>query len=118
MGSRPGTLLVLLVFCLFMGVTAIAMGLGAAIPSINHVARPLVCPNGTMEVEGQVYRPYPGKTVVSQTWYCADSQSSARTKIGMFPMVLYSGTVYGLALFGLLFLLITLRRGSNGRNGA
>ncbi len=109
MGSKSGTVLVVtLIFCVFMGVTAISMGLGTAFPSINRIASPLVCPAGSMEVEEHLYKPYPGKNVYTTTWYCVESDS--KTKLGMFPMVLYAGSVYGLGLFAVLLLIGFTRR--------
>lgn len=109
MGSKSGSILIVtLVFCLFMGVTAISMGLGTAFPAINQVAAPLVCPDGTMEMERQLYKPYPGKNVYTSTWFCVEP--AGKTRLGMFPMVLYAGSVYGLGLFFLLLLIGFARR--------
>jgi hypothetical protein len=89
---------------IFMGVTAISIGFGAMFPSMNRVAAPFVCPRGEMELETQTYRPYPGKTVTTLTWYCADAESGERTELGIFPMSLYAGVFYGLVLFAVIVL--------------
>jgi hypothetical protein len=106
---KPGVFIVGLLFSIFMGITAIAMGIGGVYPPINHIARPLVCPNGTITAEFQSYNPYPGKMVRTVTNYCVDDQTQSRTKLGMFPMVLYSGSIYGLILF-VPFLGLTMLR--------
>jgi hypothetical protein len=87
--------------CLFTGIIIISIGLGAAIPQIDLVARPFVCPNGEMKYEQQVYRPTPVETVTTTTWYCVEESTGVRRELGIFPMSLYSGTVYGLLLFPL-----------------
>jgi len=112
MKSRSA-IIVLLIFCLFMGITAVSVGLGAAFPGLNQVAAPVVCPSGTMEYDRQLYKPYPGKTVVSGTWYCTTAGS--REKVSMFLIGLIAGTLYGLGMFLVLFVLILLKgkRGSN-----
>ena len=93
-------------WCWFMGVTAISIGFGALFPSMNLVAKPFVCPNGTMDLTKQVYRPYPGNTITTLTWYCVDENSGAKRELGIFPMSLYAGTIYGWLLFGLVFVVM------------
>ncbi|MBX7059017.1 MAG: hypothetical protein K1X75_13205 [Leptospirales bacterium] len=106
---KTGPFIVAVVFCWFMGVTAISVGLGAAFPAINQVARPFVCPDGTMQQESRVFRPYPGKTVTSQTWYCIGEGGQSKSQLSMFPIAIISGSIYGGILFCLLFIL-KLRR--------
>ncbi len=89
---------------IFMGITAISIGFGAVFPSMNRVAGPFVCPHGKMELETQVYRPFPGKTITTLTWYCADHETGERTKLGIFPMSFYTGALYGLLLFAMIVL--------------
>jgi hypothetical protein len=103
-------MLVALIFCLFMGVTAIAMGLGAAFPALNRIAQPFVCPDGDMTSVGRRYNPYPGRTVITRSWYCVDARTHARTRLDMFPLALYAGSIYGLGLFVPLAVVIVLRR--------
>jgi hypothetical protein len=86
------------VWSIFMGITAISIGFGALFPSMNRITKPLVCPRGEMELETQVYRPYPGSTITTLTWYCVD-QEGVKTELGLFPMSLYAGVFYGLLLF-------------------
>jgi len=101
------------VFCLFMGVTAISLGVGAAYPPINRIAAPLVCSGGEMTYKQKVTNPLPGTTYVSASWKCVD-RSGRTTPIGTFPLCLYAGTFYGLLLFVLvapIWFLARLRRG-------
>ena len=104
MKLKTGTLIWTFVWCWFMGITAISIGFGAIFPSMNLVAKPFVCPGGRMELEKQVYNPYPGNTITTLTWYCVEGTSGAKTELGIFPMALYSGTIYGWLLFGAVFI--------------
>src|SRR2546426_709923 len=107
MNLKPSVLFWIFVWCLFMGVTAISIGFGALFPSMNLISKPFVCPGGTMDVVEQVYKPYPGKTITTITWYCVDGKTGAKTELSLFPMSLYAGVIYGLLLF---FVLIALSR--------
>ncbi len=102
MKLKTGTLLVMLLWCWFMGITAISIGFGALFPSMNRIAKPFVCPGGTMDLDKQVYNPYPGSTITTITWYCVNEASGTKTELGVFPMSLYAGTFYGLLLFGVI----------------
>ncbi len=100
---------------LFMGVTAISIGFGALFPSMNLISKPFVCPNGKMEHVDQVYNPYPGTTITTITWYCVDARGG-KTELGVFPMNLYSGIIYGLLLFFaiLIGMVILTKRSASG----
>jgi hypothetical protein len=106
------------IWCWFMGITAISIGFGAVFPSMNRIAKPFICPGGRMELETQTYRPYPGNTITTLTWYCVDESTGAKTELGIFPMSLYAGTIYGWLLFGLIALgmLVNARRGGKTIN--
>lgn len=108
MQVKTSTLLLILVWCLFMGVTAISIGFGAIFPSMNRIAKPFVCPRGEMEVETQTYNPSPGTTVTTLTWYCV-AASGAKKELGIFPMALYAGLIYGFLLFIVVFLFMFIR---------
>lgn len=99
MKLKTSTIIWTLIWCLFMGVTAISIGFGALFPSMNLISKPFVCPNGDMSVDTQVYNPYPGKTITTLTWYCTDSLNGGKTELGIFPMSLYAGLIYGFGLF-------------------
>ena len=102
MKLKTSTLLLTFIWCWFMGITAISIGFGALFPSMNLVAKPFVCPNGQMDLNKEVYNPYPGSTITTITWYCIDEASGTKEELGIFPMSLYSGTIYGWIFFALV----------------
>ena len=104
MKLKGSTILWTFIFCIFMGITVVSIGIGAAIPSINLIARPFVCPGGQMQNTSQVYTPSPIETVTTITWYCVDEKTGTQTELGIFPMVLYAGVIYGLLLFLLVLI--------------
>jgi len=108
MKLEASAILMAFVWCIFMGITVGSIGLGAAFPSVNLVAKPFVCPNGKMELSTQRYQPTPVETVTTITWYCVDPKTGDRTELGIFPMSLYAGTIYGLLLF-VIFMLVSAR---------
>ncbi len=55
MSLKAGTLVVILIWFLFMGVTAISIGFGAAFPPLNLIAKPFVYPAGKMDLSEQTY---------------------------------------------------------------
>lgn len=92
-----------------MGVTAVSIGLGAIYPPLNVVAKPFVCPNGSMSFEQSTSNPLPGTTYTFTGWYC--DRSGDKTELDIFPMSLYSGVIYGLVLYALgLSVWLFLRR--------
>ena len=102
---------VALIFCLFMGVTAISFGGGAIYPPLNNVAQPFVCPGGKLAYQTNVSQ-RKRKTYVETAWTCVET-SGAKKPVDTLSVALYAGSIYGLALFGPLALLIMLgsRRG-------
>jgi hypothetical protein len=62
-----------------------------------------------MEVETQTYRPSPGTTITTLTWYCVDAVSGDKKELGIFPMALYAGLIYGFILFIVIFLFMFIR---------
>ena len=101
-----------LVCCLFVGVIIISVGLGSVFPAIDRVARPFVCPNGEMKYVQRVYRPTPVETITTTSWFCVDERTGAETELGVFPLSMASGAVYGLVLFvaALIFMAVSHRR--------
>jgi len=93
-----------LIWSLFMGVTAISIGFGAAFPALNQLAQPVVCPNGTMRVDEQTYRPSPGTTVTTMDWMCVDKKTGEAQPINEMSMFLFNGLIYGFVLFGVIVL--------------
>jgi hypothetical protein len=65
--------------------------------------------NGKMDLTEQTYNPYPGNTTTTITWYCIDETSGLKTELGNFPMSLYAGAIYGLLLFGVIFVGMVLK---------
>lgn len=106
-------LIVVLVFCLFMGVTAISMGVGAAYPPINRVAQPFVCPGGEMVSQQSVQHPLPGRTYLTASWTCVEPSGASRP----IPYVsLVAGPIHGLGCFVCVAPLVLL--GAFRRRGA
>ena len=93
----------LFIWCLFMGVTAISIGFGAVFPSVNRIAKPFVCPRGEMQLATQEYNPSPVETVTTLTWYCVDNTTGEKVELGLFPMSLYAGLIYGFLLFLVIY---------------
>lgn len=104
MNLKTSTIIWTFIWCLFMGITAISIGLGALFPPMNYVAKPFVCPGGQMQVVSREYHPSPIETVTTLTWYCADAKTGSKTELGIFPMSLYAGAIYGLLLFAVVLL--------------
>jgi hypothetical protein len=96
--SIPGLIIGFLA-SIFMGVVAISIGLGAAFPSINQIAKPFVCPDGELSFDRNVSNPMPGESYATIAWYCDDQV------LDYFSVVGSAGVLYGLACFP-LFLLI------------
>jgi hypothetical protein len=109
MNLKLGTVFWTFVWCIFMGITVGSIGIGAVFPSANIIAKPFVCPAGQMQVLTQDYHPSPVETVTTLTWYCVDESTGSKTEIGLFPMSLYAGAIYGLLLFLIVLLVMVLQ---------
>jgi hypothetical protein len=101
------TIIWLLVFIwfIFMGITAVSYGLGALYLPLNRIAQPFVCPHGQVSVEGNTANPIPGTTITQAHWYCVDRRSGAETKMVDTPIHLYAGAIYGLLMFAAALLI-------------
>jgi hypothetical protein len=99
MKINTGTIIWTFVWCVFMGITVGSIGIGAIFPSANLIAKPFVCPGGDMQLVTQDYHPSPVESVTTLTWYCVDGKTGVKTELGIFPMSLYAGTIYGLLFF-------------------
>ena len=97
--TRPMIWLLVFIWFIFMGITAVSYGLGALYPPLNKIAQPFVCPNGQMSVEENTSNPMPGTTITQIYWYCVDNKSGAITKMVDTPIHLYAGAFYGLLMF-------------------
>jgi hypothetical protein len=97
--TRTTIWLLVLIWFIFMGVTAVSYGLGALYPPLNKIAQPFVCPNGQLSVAVNASNPIPGTTITQAYWYCVDSQSGAKAKTVDTAVHLYAGAFYGLVMF-------------------
>lgn len=86
-------------FSIFMGVTAISIGIGALYPPLNYIAKPLACPNGQLTFVQDVSNPMPGTTYTTAGWTCTDTQTGAQTPLDAIRMSVYAGPIYGLLFF-------------------
>ncbi len=121
MQLKLSTLIWTLLWSLFMGVTAISIGVGAIFPPLNYIAAPLVCPGGQMSVNSTVYNPYPGTTVTTEDWICTNTRTGAQTSLSIFRIAWVAGLLYGFVLFVVILLgmwLIPIFRNSRSRAGA
>ncbi len=102
--NKPTGIILLLIWCLFMGVTAISIGFGAAFPALNQIAGPFVCSNGEMRVDSQTYRPSPGTTVTTLDWQCVDKKTGEAQPVNEMSMFLINGLIYGVILFAIVMI--------------
>jgi hypothetical protein len=115
---KPSTVIWTFIWCIFMGVTVGSIGIGAAFPSANFIAGPFVCPGGQMQSSTQGYTVSPVETVTTVTMVCVDGKTGVKTELGLFPMVLYSGVIYGLLLFLIVLLgMVILNRNKTQFSG-
>ena len=106
MKLKRSTMIWIFIWCIFIGVFLGGSALGALYPPVNYVAQPFVCPGGHMDWSSETINVSPVETVYSRSLYCVDGTTGARTELGPFPLILYSGTFYGLLLFLIVFLVI------------
>ena len=102
--NKPTGIILLLIWCLFMGVTAISIGFGAAFPALNRISAPFVCPNGDMRVDSTTYNPSPGTTVTTLDWQCVDRRTGEAQPVNEMSMFLFNGLIYGTLLFAIIML--------------
>ena len=93
--------------CWFFGITLIAIAGGSIYPPINQVSKPFVCPTGDLAFKMMEYRPSPGTTVTTTTWVCTNPRGEPQV-IGVFPMTIPSGIIYGtlVAIVVMIFLMV------------
>jgi hypothetical protein len=116
MRLKTSAMIWIFIWCLFMGITVGSIGIGAIYPPANLIAKPFVCPGGKMDVVEQVYRPYPGTTITTITWYCTDEKTGVKKELSIWPMSLAAGTIYGLLLFAAVYIgmLVLAKRSASG----
>ena len=105
MKIKSNTIILLIIgfiWCIFMGVTAISIGVGALFPTLNYIGKPLACPSGQLSFEQHVANPIPGTTQTTVAWTCTDQQTGAQTDIDPLQMGLYAGPFYGVLLFAVI----------------
>ena len=117
MKIKSGTIVWLIagfIWSIFMGVTAVSIGLGSLYPALNKVAAgPFVCPGGQLQVNSQVDQVSPVETVTTLTWYCVDARSGAKTELNPFTSInLYAGVIYGLLIFLVVLIIWYFNRSS------
>jgi len=94
-----GSLIIVFLWSIFMGVTAVSIGFGALFPSMNRIAKPFVCANGELVVNETVLHPYPGRVSKIVRWTCVDRASGVAEPLSPFLLSLYAGPFYGLLIF-------------------
>jgi len=95
---------VVFVFSMIMGVFTISIGIGSLIPPLNLLAKPFVCPNGQMGYTEHSSSRVLGTTYTQLTWLCTDARTGAQTQLDIFSVGLFTGLIFGLPLFVLLWL--------------
>ncbi len=115
-----GYLVMGFVWCLFMGVTAVSIGLGAIYPPLNLIAKPFVCPNGQMTYQESTSNPLPGTTYTTIGWYCVNRRSESTTQLDIFQIAVAAGIPYGLVIsvLALIAVVVLRRRGTDARSPA
>jgi hypothetical protein len=94
------------IWCIFMGITFISIGIGSLFPQLNNIAAPFVCPHGYMQVTEQGYTVSPVESGYILTYYCVDDQTGAKTELNPLTSInLVAGFFDGLMLFAVAILL-------------
>jgi len=97
-----GSLVIVFLWSIFMGVTAVSIGFGALFPSMNRIAKPFVCADGELVVDETVLHPYPGRVSKIVRWTCVDRASGVAEPLSPFLLSLYAGPFYGLLIFAVV----------------
>lgn len=108
MKIKSGTIIWLILcflWSIFMGITAVSIGLGSLFPTMNIVAQPFVCPGGQMELHTQHYQDSPTESGSVLYWYCVDHRAETKTELNPFLINFYAGPFYGLLIFIVLLLI-------------
>ncbi len=101
------------VWCIFMGIMVVSIGLGSVFPGLDGIAGPFVCPGGKMAISSQQYTVSPVESGYTITWYCLNEKTGAKTELGFWPQHLVAGSFYGLLIFvvGCIIWYVSSRRG-------
>jgi hypothetical protein len=119
--NDPKSFILVLIWSLFMGVTAISIGVGAAFPPLNQIAQPFVCSNGHLQVLLSTSRSQPGVTYTTEKWQCVDNQTGQAHDVNEWSMFLINGLIYGTILFAIIYLwwwLATKRRSASAKEAS
>ena len=103
-----GIHIAILIWSIFMGVTAVSIGLGADYPPLNQVAKPFVCPNGKMSFNESTSNPLPGTTYTRIGWYCVDNREGTAKPLNIFQIAAAAGPIYGLVIEALILIAVFL----------
>jgi hypothetical protein len=101
------------IWSIFMGITAVSIGLGALYPPLNLVAKPFVCPIGQMTYQESESNPLPGTTYTTIGWYCVDNHSETTKPLDIFQIGVAAGTIYGLVIAVLVLIAVVYIRRQN-----
>ena len=91
-------ILIILGSSLFSGFVVFAGGLGSFFPSLNQIAKPIVCGSDVMQVEQHVYSYKPGSTSYTITVYCINDTTGAQKDVTNQTQ-LVTGLIYSAILF-------------------
>ena len=105
-------------WCIFMGITAVSIGVGAIYPPLNLIAKPFVCPNGQMTYQESTSNPLPGTTYTTIGWYCVNGQTETTTQLDIFQIAVAAGIPYGLVIAVLVLIAVVVFRGRGTRASA
>ena len=93
-----------LIFSIFLGYTAGAVGFGSLYPQLNLVTKPFLCQDNQMSYEQNVTEIGPD-TYWSARWFCVDSESNAKTEVESETVFLYATPFYSLVIFVILIII-------------
>jgi hypothetical protein len=84
--------------CMFVGIIILSIGLGAAIPAMEQISAPIVCPGSKLQLQSDYYYPRPGETDITRAFYCANTPGKVIGDVTL-KVMLVAGVEYGLILF-------------------
>jgi hypothetical protein len=94
------------IFSIFLGITAVSMGLGSIYPGLNLIAKPFVCPGQQMSYTQHVSE-IGSDTYWSATWFCVD-EAGLNTEPDPDKVHGYAGSFHGILIFFMLLGLTVL----------
>ena len=93
----------------FLGYVVVAVGIGSVCTSLYKVATPIVCQsNQYLQIAQDRHSWRPGATMWTARIYCVDPKTSRREDCTTL-VKLVSGAIYGVGIFVLLLLRISLK---------